>query len=104
MCLNFEGEKEGRSYKFQYQYTDFILKQSVSLLDMVNILSNLTYFYYFLLARELSHLIQEGTRLIKSREHYEPPESVCVGGGGHLPRNQKKQNRKFTIFAKSSKF
>lgn len=72
---------------------------------MVNILSNLTYFYYFLLARELSHLIQEGTRLIKSREHYEPPESVCVGGGGgHLPRNQKKQNRKFTIFAKSSKF
>lgn len=23
MCLNFEGEKEGRSYKFQYQYTGF---------------------------------------------------------------------------------
>lgn len=54
MCLNFEGEKEGRSYKLQYQYTDFMLLHSVSLLVMMNILSNLTYFYYFLLARVIA--------------------------------------------------
>lgn len=71
---------------------------------MVNILSNLTYLYYFLLARELSHLIQEGTRLIKSREHYEPPESVCVGGGGGTYPETQKTKPEFTIFAKSSKF